>query len=97
MLENKQKMYLRALGNSLEPVVFVGKGEVGANVIRQLDEALIAHELVKVRVLKNCLTPLDEVVAELADKTGAEEIQVIGNNVLYYRPNKEKQKIILPQ
>ena len=97
MLENKQKMYLRALGNSLEPVVFVGKGEVGANVIRQLDEALIAHELVKVRVLKNCLTPLDEVVAELAEKTRAEEIQVIGNNVLYYRANKERQKIILPQ
>jgi len=80
----------------LEPIVFVGKGEVSANVVKQLDEALSAHELVKVRVLKNCMTATDDVVAELASGTLAEEIQVIGNNILFYRPNLDKPKIVLP-
>jgi RNA-binding protein len=97
MFNNKQKRFLRAQGNALEPIVFVGKGEVSANVIKQLDEALIAHELVKVRVLKNCMTAIDDVVIELSSGTLAEEIQVIGNNILFYRQNPDKPKIMLPK
>jgi len=97
ILTGKQKRFLRAQGNTLEPVVFIGKGEVGANVIKQLDEALLAHELVKVRVLKNCMTSLDDVVSELVLGTESQEIQVIGKNILLYRPNPDNSQIILPK
>ena len=97
MLTGKQKHYLRALGNTADPIVFVGKGAVGENVIKQLDEALLAHELVKVRVLKNCKTTIKDVASELALGTIAQEVQTIGNNILFYREHPEKPVIILPK
>ncbi|AVX19969.1 MULTISPECIES: ribosome assembly RNA-binding protein YhbY [Carboxydocella] len=95
VLTGKQKRYLRGLG-SLEPVtVQIGKGGVTPTVIQQLDETLEARELVKVRVLKNCLEEKEDIARRLAEGTGAELVQMIGHNLLFYRP-AQKPQIQLP-
>lgn len=102
MLENrttltgKQKRFLRALGSTLAPVVQIGKGGVMSSVGESTVQALTAHELIKVRVLRNSPEEPDVTIAELAQATGAELVQVIGRNGLLYKKNQEKPKIELP-
>ena len=49
-LASYQRKALRGLANPLRPVVHVGEAGVSDAVLRALDEALLAHELVKVRL-----------------------------------------------
>jgi RNA-binding protein len=95
-LTGKQRSYLKGLANTLTPIVQIGKGGVTENVIRQLDDALEAREMVKGRVLKNCIEEVRDVVDKLVERTGAQVVQIIGNNFVLYRPSKEKNVIKLP-
>ena len=97
MLSGKEKRYLRSLANTIEPVVQVGKASVNESVLFSLNEALEARELVKVKVLKNCLDEVKDVAQELADQSKSELVQVIGRNVVLYRRNAEKPMIELPK
>lgn len=86
LLTSKQRSTLRALGNELEPILIVGKGGISQTVIEQLEEALVARELVKARVLPHTEYDPEEVSRELAFQTHSDVVQVIGRNILFYRP-----------
>lgn len=96
MLTGKQKRFLRAMGNEMDPILQVGKGGVTEPVIAQADETLEARELIKGRVLPNSLEDTKGAAQELADRTQSELVQVIGRNFLLYRESKKKPLIILP-
>ena len=53
MLTSKERARLRGLANELPVIIQVGKGGVSDNLIRQIDTALEARELIKVRLLQN--------------------------------------------
>ena len=97
MLTGKEKRFLRSLANTMEPIVQVGKGSVNESVLFSLNEALEARELVKVRVLKNCLEEVGDVAQALAEQINAELVQVIGRNVVLYRRHPKKPVIELPK
>lgn len=97
MLNGKQRRFLRALGNSLDPIVQIGKAGVSESVVHSLDEALTARELVKARVLKNCLEDTKAVAHELSRLTEATVVQIIGRNIIFYRPSENKPLIELPK
>jgi RNA-binding protein len=86
LLTNKQRNFLRALGNELDPVVIVGKGGVTAQVTQELELALTARELVKGRALPHTGLETRAVAQELAARTGAEIVLTVGRNILFYRP-----------
>lgn len=88
---------MRALGNALDPIVQVGKGGVTDSVIFSLNEALTARELVKARVLKNCLEEVKDVAQELTSRTNSNLVQIIGRNIILYRPSEDKPLIELPK
>jgi RNA-binding protein len=96
MLTGKQKRFLRGLGHGLAPVVTVGKHEITEAVRAQTDEALEAHELIKVKILDSCLMERHEVSDELAAACGADVAQVLGRTFLLYRSAK-KPKIEFPR
>ena len=48
-LKSYQRAFLRSHAQALDPVVSVGKDGASESVIKALDDALTAHELVKVR------------------------------------------------
>ncbi|SCJ42033.1 RNA-binding protein YhbY [uncultured Blautia sp.] len=52
-LTSKQRAQLRGLANSIDTILQVGKDGIGANLIKQADDALEARELIKGRVLDN--------------------------------------------
>lgn len=97
MLTGKQKRYLRALGNGLEPVLQIGKSGVTQAVVKQTEETLEAQELIKCRALQNCAAEPKTVAAELAEQARADLVQVIGRNFLLFRPSKDKPMLVLPQ
>lgn len=95
MLNNKQKQHLRALGNTTKAVVQVGKEGLSENLTHSLENSLLAHELVKVSVLKSCSVPVLEIAYDLCAATKSELVQVIGRSILLYKAS-EKKIITLP-
>ena len=75
----------------------VGKGGVNENLIKQIDEALEARELIKVQVLNNFLGDKEEAAHEIVQGTKAELVQVIGNVIILYKESREKKRIELPK
>lgn len=93
-LNGRQRKALRGLAHNLEPVVQVGQGGISDGVVRAIDAALLAHELIKVRLHQ----PEDKKAAaqELADRAGAALCGLVGHTVILYRPHPEEPRIRLP-
>lgn len=91
-----QKKYLRALGHKLKPVVLVGNAGLSEAVIAETNEALRAHELIKVKVRVGGRDERDAAVARLCERTGATLVQRIGNTAIVYRPDPDAPRINLP-
>ncbi|WP_209122962.1 ribosome assembly RNA-binding protein YhbY [Alkalihalobacillus sp. BA299] len=96
MLTGKQKRFLRSKAHHLTPIFQVGKGGVNDNMIKQINDALEARELLKVSVLQNCEEDKDEVATELSNGAKAELVQVIGNTIVLYKESKENKQLELP-
>lgn len=94
-LTGKQRRTLRALGHHLHPVVQVGHSGLTEAVVAALEQALVDHELVKVKISENAAAPRQEMAEALATATGSEVAQVLGRTVLVYRPRPEDPKIVL--
>jgi RNA-binding protein len=94
-LASYQRKALRGLANPLRPVVHVGEAGLSDAVFRALDEALLAHELVKVRLF----APEDKKATArvIADKSGAALCGLLGHTVILYRPHPENPRIQLPE
>jgi len=94
-LTGKQVRFLRGLGHHLQPVVMIGKEELSDAVLTSTEEALAAHELIKVKLQEGCLLDRREAASLLAEKTGSAVAQVLGKTFLLFR-QAEKPKINLP-
>lgn len=88
-LTGKQKKFLRGLGHHLEHSVIVGREGLTDNLIRSCIDGLHAHELIKIRLGQNCPVPKDEAAQQLAVRSGAHLVQLIGKTVLLYRQNPD--------
>ena len=95
-LTGKQKRFLRAMGSTMDPIVQVGKGGVSETLVESLEQAIKSRELIKIKVLQNCLEHPKAVIAELAEKSNSHLVQVIGRNGLLYKENPDEPKIELP-
>ncbi|MBW2689861.1 MAG: ribosome assembly RNA-binding protein YhbY [Deltaproteobacteria bacterium] len=88
-LTGKQNRFLRGLGHGLRPFVMIGKQHLSEEVVKATNEALEAHELIKVRIQEGCLTDRKTVASELAAETGSSVAQILGSTFLLYRPSEE--------
>jgi RNA-binding protein len=95
-LTGKQKRFLRGLGHALDPIVHVGKAGITEGLVRAVDRALVDHELIKLRVLEEAPVDRKHVADELATQACAAVVQILGRNVLLYRPRPEEPGIVLP-
>ena len=92
-LTSKQRAQLRALANSIDTILQVGKDGIGENLVKQADDALEARELIKGRVLDNNIDYDARTAAEeLARVTRSEVVQVIGTKFVLYRESHSKPK-----
>ncbi len=96
-LTSKQRAQLRGIAAGIETIVHIGKDGIGENLIKQVNDALEAREIIKGRVLENSMYTAREAAEELCVPTRSEVVQVIGSKFVLYRqqPNKDKRKIEL--
>ncbi len=97
MLTSKQRAYLRGLANRIDTILILGKGEITDNIINQADTALTAREIIKGKVLDNSAYSSRDAADIIADKCGADVVQVIGSKFVLYRKNEDEPVIVLPK
>ncbi|MBB5180795.1 RNA-binding protein [Planomicrobium koreense] len=97
MLTGKQKRFLRSEAHHLDPIFQVGKGGVNGAMLRQIEEALEARELVKISILQNNEDGKHDVAKQLSEGTAAELVQLIGHTVVLYKPSVNNRRIELPR
>ena len=96
MINTKQRAYLRSLAQKIQPVFQVGKNGITDSLIEDLSNALEARELIKITLLNTIPEDKKDIANEIAERTNSEFIQLVGNKLTLYKPNKEKSKIELP-
>jgi len=80
-------------------VVQIGHKGVSAEVLKELDHTLVAHELLKVKLLKSAPLTVAEAAQQLAKAAGASLVQTIGKVIVLYRPSPDpdRRKVLLPK
>jgi RNA-binding protein len=83
-LSNRELRELKARGQLLRPVIFIGKEGVSPGVVKSLDEALAHHQLVKVK-FADFKEQKKELAPVLAEKTNARLVMRVGNVAVLFR------------
>lgn len=89
-MTGKERAKYRAAANGLEPVFQIGKGGVTDALLAQVESALDARELIKIKALLETIPESPkEMAQQIAAATKADVIQVIGGCIVLYRENPE--------
>lgn len=88
-LQIKQK--LRALAHQLKPVVIIGRQGLTESVQLEIERALLAHELIKIRISGKTPKEQKEIIDAICQERSAELIQTIGHVIVIYRQNEEEK------
>lgn len=80
-----ERQALKARAHALRPVVMVGAEGLTDAVMHELDAALRAHELVKVRVLAADRDERESMLGTMCKASGASPVQHIGKILVLYR------------
>ncbi len=81
---------LKAKAHHLKPVILIGSKGLTPAVINETEIALLAHELIKVKINGAEKEERSEITTELCTALKAELVQSIGNTSIIYRKNEEK-------
>ena len=85
-LTNKERAHLKARAHALEPVVHVGNSGVTGTLVAEVDRALTAHELIKVKVGTDDRADRVAIGDDLCARTGATAVHRVGKVVILWRP-----------
>lgn len=78
------------MANNLPAIIQVGKLGIEENLIKQVDDALTARELIKIKILETAPESAKEIADKLAEIVGCDVVQVVGRSVVFWRKNFEK-------
>lgn len=87
-----QRKEHRSAAHHLDPVVLVGGDGLTPAVVKEIDNALSHHGLIKVRVFSDDRAARDGMLAELSHKLSAAPIQHLGKLLILWRPPVPKEK-----
>ena len=89
-----QRKVHRAEAHHLDPVVLIGGDGLTVAVKKEVDAALRAHGLIKVRVFSDDRVAREAMLQTLSDELDAAPIQHIGKLLVLWRPLPEKPKAV---
>jgi RNA-binding protein len=91
-LTARERAHLKSRAHALEPVVNIGQGGTTDAVMAEIDRALTAHELIKVRAGGHDRDARDEIAETISERTGAAIVQQVGQVVVLWRPRPEEDQ-----
>ena len=89
-MTTRQRAALRAMANTIDPVLHIGKDGINDNLVKQAWDTLEARELIKVNILQNAEADADTIAQNVAELLGAEVVIVIGRKAVFYRRSSRK-------
>lgn len=89
MLTSKERAELKGIAQTIDAILQVGKSGIGEPLVKQVDDALQAREMIKLSVLETAPEEPKETAAALAAETRSEVVQVIGRKIVLYRRRRE--------
>ena len=89
-----QRKVHRSEAHHLDPVVMVGGDGLTEAVKKEVDGALNAHGLIKIRVFSDDRASREAMLLILADTLSAAPIQHIGKLLVLWRPKPEREKTV---
>lgn len=90
-----QRQFLKGLAHSRQPVVMIGSHGLTPAVLKEVDHALQAHELIKIKAGSDEAGIRHAWLEEICTATGAAPVQQIGKMLVVYRA-AAKPAIVLP-
>ena len=90
MIDKKTRIKLRSLAQTIKPIVWVGKEGFSENALKQINEELFNHELIKIAVQESIEIPSEFELTEIAVKLGAEVVTTIGRKIVLYKHSEKK-------
>ncbi len=93
ILTTAERRSKRADAHHLNPIVLIGNEGLTPAVKKEIDAALNAHGLIKVRVFSDERATRESMFTELADALDAAPVQHIGKLLVFWRPVPEKERV----
>lgn len=91
-LTSKQRAALRGQAQHIDTIFQIGKGGVTEETCVQITNALLARELIKLKVLDTCPHTAKQAAEILCKSTGSESVQIIGSKfVLFLQKQKDSK------
>jgi RNA-binding protein len=96
-LKGSQRKFLRGVAHSYRPMVQIGKEGLSDSVVRAIDTALEAHELIKVKIAAE-RDQREQFVPVIEERLDCECVGTVGRMAILYRehPDPERRKIEVP-
>jgi putative YhbY family RNA-binding protein len=91
-LTARERAHLKARAHALEPVVQIGHDGLTAAVVKEIDRALTAHELIKIRASGDDRMERAAFMEEICDRTGAAAVQRVGKVLVIWRPRPDDEE-----
>jgi len=88
-LTARERAHLKGRAHALEPSVFIGHGGLTDGVVAEIDRALKARELIKVKILAD-RDARDEIAEAICARTDSAAVQQVGKVVVLWRPKPDE-------
>jgi RNA-binding protein len=85
-LTTRERAHLKARAHALEPVVHVGGAGITDRLVAEVDRALTAHELIKVKVGVDDREARVRIGDEICARTDATAVHRVGKVLILWRP-----------
>ncbi len=86
-MDNKQKSALIATAHHLNPIILIGHKGLTSGVLAETDQALTAHELIKIKINADGKQGRTEIANKIGLELSATILKLIGNIAIIYRKN----------
>ena len=90
-LTARERTHLKGRAHPLEPIVQIGHGGLSEPVVVELERALNAHGLIKVRINGDDRHLRQEIIEAIGLRTDAAIVHKVGKIVVLWRPTPEEQ------
>jgi RNA-binding protein len=91
-LDRAERLELKARAHHLHPVVLLGANGLTPAVVKEIDRALTAHGLIKVRVPGDDRAARETVYAQITEQLSAALVAAVGKLAILYRPQPDEKQ-----
>lgn len=88
-MTSKERAKLKSIASTMETIFQVGKNPISPELIKTVDEALTAREMIKIKVLETSEVTAKEAAEIISEQVSCEVVQVIGSKIVLFRQFKK--------